>query len=339
MSTLPFDITGLNSVLGAYFRENSEEIITDLLYQPALNPEFNVWNIIDRVTIKDEKAWGLADFNPEVQDANLAFNAQSEIVTIDGRILKMRQMRSDFKIEPMRLYNSWLSHIATEGYHDGMSTGDLTVAMTAFGDWIIRNLVAKFYEKLYLQTSFLGAYTANFTGASAQSFNHAADGYATKIAAARTGAQIPAGQVVAVGSGSITNANAYDHFEALAEAMLEKFYYRNMFLVTSVSNGRNYDKGFKAAHPGANVNIHETYKRRTLQNSPKVSILPTPELGASDTSFIVPAGNMVFATDFDNAPPQLLTSVSDDPMVINCTLLYSCAFGFKREDLITANDL
>lgn len=337
MATLPFDVSALNTVLGAYFRENSETIIEDMIYTPDDNPEFNVWNITEKLIVKDEQSWGTADFDPEVQDANLAFDAQGNIITMDGRIIKMRYMRSDFKIEVRKLYNTWLGHIAQEGYHDAMSSGDLTVAMVAFGDWIINGLTKKHFEKLMLQTAFLGAYSANFDATPANSYNKAADGFRTIMDAARTAGTIPAGNVVAL-AGAVTSSNAYDHFEALGEALAEKFYYKPMYLVCSVNNARDYNKAFKTAHPGANVNIHDSYKRTVLQNSPMITILPTPELGASDTCFITPDKNLLFATEFGDRPPQLFTSVSDDPMVINATLLHGCAFGVKREDWITIND-
>lgn len=337
MATLPFNITDLNSTLGAYARENTQDIIMDILYSPSKSDKLTAWDLMERVVVKDERAWGVADFDPEVQEASLAFSDQGSIITVDGRTLKMRYMRSDFKIEVHKLYNSWLGYIEQEAYHNNFNVGDLTAAMVAFGEWIFTNTIAKFMEKFMLQTSFLGDYNAGFTAIVAESFNDAADGFVTLVKDAILAGDIPAGNVTAAG-GPITSSNAYAHYEALGESLDPKFYYDPMALFCAVKNSRNYNKNFKADNAGNNPLIHDSYKRVNLEEADNVMIVPAPEMGSVDTSFISPMRNMIWASNFDSMPPEIYTSVSEDPLVINCTLRYGAAFGFKRYDWIYAND-
>jgi len=338
MATLPFNITDLNSVLGAYARENTGDIVMDIIYDPSRSREsITAWDLMERVVVRDERAWATADFDPEVQEADLAFSDQGSIITVDGRILKMRYMRSDFKIEVHKLYNSWLSHVETESYHNRFDAGDLTAAMTAFGAWIFENTIKKFMEKFMLQTSFQGEYAAGFTAVAGQSFNDAADGFLKLVTDAITAVDIPAAQVVAAG-GPLTNLNSYGHYEDLGKAIPVNLYYEDMFLHAAVKNSRNYNANFKSANPGANRNIHDMYKRTALEDVENCVIVPTPEMGTRDTTFITPRNNMIWASNFDSMPPEIYTSVSDDPLVINCTLRYGAGFGFKRYDWIVAND-
>lgn len=337
MATLPFSITALNAVLGEYARDNTQDIVLDMLYNPMKSKKTTVWDLMTRVVVKDERAWAIADFDPEAQDAALAFNDQGTIITVDGRTLKMRYLRSDFKIEVHKLYNSWLGHIEQESYHNNFAIGDLTGAMVAFGEWIFTNTIAKFMEKFMLKASFLGDYTPGFTAIPASSFGQSVDGFVTLVKDAIVSGAIPAGNVTAAG-GALTSANTYAHYEALGESLDEKFYYDPMFLLCAVKNSRNYNKNFKASNAGNNPLIHDAYKRTILEEADHVSIIPTPEMGTVDTSFITNAGNMLWASNFDSMPPEIYTSVSDDPLVINCTLRYGAAFGFKREDWIYTND-
>jgi hypothetical protein len=337
MATLPFSIADLNAVLGAYAREHVKDIVLDMLYNPMKSEKTTAWNLMTRVVVKDERAWAIADFDPEVQDADLAFNDQGTIITVDGRILKMRYMRSDFKIEVHKLYNSWLGHIESEAYHNNIAIGDLTAAMVAFGEWIFKNSIAKFMEKFMLKASFLGVHTPGFTAIPAESFGQSVDGFVTLVKDAIISGAIPGGNVLAAG-GPLTSANTYAHYEALGESLDEKFYYDPMFLMAAVKNSRNYNKNFKSANAGNNPLIHDSYKRMQLEEADNVSIIPTPEMGSVDTSFITKANNMLWASNFDSMPPEIYTSVSDDPLVINATLRYGAGFGFLREDWVYTND-
>jgi hypothetical protein len=287
MANSPFDITALNAALGAYARDNTKEIVLDILYDPAKSKKATAWDLMSRYVVKDERAWAIAEFDPEVQEADLAFSAQGDTITVDGKTLKMRYMRHDFQINVHGLYNVWLGHIEQETYHNNFDVGDMTAAMTAFGEWIFTNNIKKFIEKFMLKTSFLGEYNAAYTNAPAESFNHAADGFVTLVKAHILSGAIPAGNVVAAG-GALTSSNTYAHYEALGEAQDVKFTNEDLFLLCAKKNSRNYNKNFKADNAGNNPLIHDGYKRVALEEEDNVAIIPTPEMGSVDTSFITP---------------------------------------------------
>lgn len=334
--SFPFDVTALNAALGAYARDNSKQIFMDAIYEPSESKKTTVWDLMSKVVVWDELAYGTADFEPEVQDAANNFNAQGDFITIGGQTLKMRYMRSDFQIKYRGLYNTWLNHIEQESYKNRIKKGDIKAAEMAFGKWIFENMAKKFMEKFRLQTSFLGEYNAAYT--TANSFDHAADGILKQVTDAITSGDIPAGNVTSV-VGPLALANTFDHYEAMGEALPPKFYNKPMCLLASVKNSRFYNKGYKAANGGNNVNIYDAYKRVELEEADNVKIIPVPEMGTRDTSLITPPDNMIWATNFDSKPPEILTSPSGDPMIINCTLLYGAAFGFKRIDHVYPNDL
>lgn len=333
--SLPFDISNLNSVLGAYFRENSGDIFLDAIYKPEDSDKTTVWDLMEKVVIKDERAYATADFDPEAQDADNAYSAQGNAIVVNGRILKMRYLRSDFKIEVLKLWKSWLGHVEQESYHNQIEMGDLKAVQVAFGRWIVEGMVEKIIEKFRLQTSFQGVHVPGFDDTA--SFPSAANGYLKVIADAITALDIPASQVIAAG-GPITSANAFTHMEAIGEAISEKFYYKNMVMMAAVKNSRNYDKAFKAANPGANPQIYGGYKRTQLESADNVSIIPVPEMQTSDRIFATSPMNFLWGTNFDSMPPEIYTSVAEDPLVINVTIRYGGAFGFKRIDHIWTND-
>lgn len=339
MATTPFDISDLNTVLGAYFREHTATIIQERLYRPgAFAPDRpSLWDLVDRTAIWDEKAWGEADFDINVQDADNAYNSQGNVVTIRGRTAKVSNMRSDFPIEWRKAYGSWLNHVAKQSYQDTRNMASLSAALDAFAEFLFNGVIDKFFEKFWLQTSMQGVKVAGFSNA--QSFPSAADGWIKVLKDAITATQIPANQVVAVGGASVDNTNAYAHFENIGKAGPEKLDGLDLFLFSSVGNTDDYNAGFKAGNPGANQNIHDAYQRVRLEDRPNVAIIPTREMGTVDTTFMTTKDNLIFGTNFDSAPPQIFTSVGDDPLVINCSLLYSAAFAVNRYDEVVINDL
>jgi hypothetical protein len=46
----------------------------------------------------------------------------------------------------------------------------------------------------------------------------------------------------------------------------------------------------------------------------------------------------MWASNFDSMPPEIYTSVSNDPLVINATLRYGAGFAFKNPKWVYAND-
>ena len=115
---------------------------------------------------------------------------------------------------------------------------------------------------------------------------------------------------------------------------------QDLFLLTRVGNADDYNDDFKAGNPGANRLIHDSFDRVRLENRSNIAIIPTREMGdTADTSFITPSGNLGMGVDFVGQGPQVFTSPSSDPLVINCTLLMGVSYFIKRYDLITANDL
>lgn len=344
MANTPFNVTELGAVLGPYCRKNTGLVIGEKLYRPgSFDPSRpTAMQIADKWEVHDEAGWATADFDPEVQDADNNFSAQGDIVTVRGHKLKVSYMRSDFKIHYRKLYNTWLAHIAKQSYSDTRALGSLRAVMLAFSDFIFNGVIDKFLEKFYLRTTFQAEALAGFGytdpgNGNKWSYDAAADGWNKVLKDLIASGAVPASQVVASG-GPLTVANTYDHFEALGLAIPPKLYAQELFKITSVKNSDNYNMGFKADNPGANPLIHNAYKRRRLENRESVAILPTPEMGGVDTTFMTTRENMIFATNYVDAPPEILTSVSEDPLYINVSLLFSCAMGFKRADEIIAND-
>lgn len=339
MATTPFNVTDLNSVLGAYAREHTAMLIEDRLYNPgnAAPDRPGLWDLVESTPVWDESAWGEASFDIEVQDANNAYAAQGDVASFNGRILKNRHMRADFQIHWRKAFGTWLNHIRKQNYQDTRNLASLSASMDAFSAWLFNGVIDKFFQKLYLQTSMQGEYAASYT--TATSFSDAADGWLKVLADAVAAGDIPAAQQVAVGGVSIDNTNAYAHFEALGKAAPLELDGLDQFLFTSVGNVDDYNANFKTANAGNNARIHDSYKRYALEDRPNVVVIPTRELGTVDTSFITTRDNLLFGTDFGNNPPQIFTTVAADPLIINCTMLYGASFGVKRFKDIVINDL
>lgn len=330
---MAFDITALNAALGAYARENSRQIFMDAIYSPVENPETTVWDILQKVVIMDEQAYGLADFDLEVMEAADSFTSQGDVVTIDGGIFKLRKMDSSFNLPVYSLYKTWMQHIYTEAFQNNLDTGDIKAGMLSFSSWLFDNIIKKFMEKFMLLSSFQGEYTPGFDYVA--SFGSAVDGFNKIVIDARTAGDIPAAQVVA--TGAITSANAYDSLEDMGKAIPTKLLYKDHFLFSNIATSDNYNIDYRATHGGNNPLIYDKYKRRRLDDRERVSILPTPEMGDAGLVFTSPPNNMFWFSDFDRNEPQILTAVAE-PKIIKVTMSYAAAFGFKRKDHIVCND-
>lgn len=339
MSTAPFTVTDLNATLGAYFREHSPMLMEQKVYQPgAFDPARpQLRDIVEREIIWDEKAWGEITFSLNVQDADNNFDDQGDVVEVKGRLMKAFRMRSDFKLKWAGIYRTWLNHIRKTGYTDTRAQGSLRMQMIAFADNIMRGLLAQHEKNLWLKTAMKGEHVSGHTYV--QSYGAAADGWAKLIRDAVTAGLIPANQVVAAG-GALTAANTYDHYEDMGLAITADMDGDSeLFLISATENTDNYNKGFKAGNPGANQLIHDKYKRTRLENRSQTAITPCRELDGEDLSIITPRGGLIYAKNFANEQPQILTSVAEDPTVINVTLIDTVVFGIARHDYLIVNDL
>lgn len=331
---MAFDISALNTAMGAYCRENSQRIFMDAIYKPedANHPTF--WGQVEKVVIKDEYAVGLADFDIEVEEASDSYTSQGDIVTVSGKNHKLRKMDASFDLPVYSLYQSWLQHIYQEARQDNLNTGDVKAGMLSFAAWLFENARDKFIEKFKLLASFQGVYSAGYSYGTG-SFGASMDGYNKQVADARTAVEIPAAQVAA--TGVITSSNAYDSFEAMGKLIPVKNLYKEHLILSSVNNTDNYNIDYRTTHGGNNPRIYDAYKRPRLDDREKVSIIPVPEMGSSGRVFITPVNNMFWFSDFNNHAPQILTAVAD-PKVIKVTMSYAAAVGFKRIDHLVVND-
>lgn len=330
---MAFDISALNTAMGAYARENSKRIFMDAIYKPedADHPTF--WGQVEKVVIKDEYSVGLADFDIEVMEGSDTYTSQGDIVTVNGKNHKLRNMDASFDLPVYSLHKTWLQHIYNEARQDNLNTGDVKAGMLSFAGWLFENARDKFIEKFQLLSSFQGVYSASYNYAA--SFGAAIDGYNKQVSDARTAVDIPASQVVA--TGAITSANAYDSFEDMGKAIPYKNMYRDHLLLCSVDNADNYNIDYRSTHGGNNPKIYDKYKRPRLDDRQKVSVIPVPEMGSTGIAYITPVNNMFWFSDFDNYAPQILTAVAD-PKVIKVTMSYAAAVGFKRIDHLVVND-
>lgn len=335
-ATAPFNTADMDAILGNYFREHTTRLMLQQFYQPGqFKPnQPDLYSLLEMEPVWDEKTWGEVTYSMNVQDADNSYNDQGDVVELNGRIMKVFRMRSDFKLKWRGLYRKWMNHITQQGFTNTWGTGQITAQALAFADNVLQGLVQVHNQNLRLRTAMKGQHVNNFVYA--QSYGAAADGINKLIRDAILAGLIPANQVVASG-GALGPANTYDHFEAMGKATTPQMDGRDLFLITATENSDNYNDGFQAAHPGANERIHDSYDRVRLKARSNVAITPTREADGEDLSFIMPRGAIMMGKNFGDAPPEILTAV-DDPETIKVSLFDSIVFAIARHDYLVVND-
>lgn len=194
------DLTALNSNLGAYCRENKDQIFADMLL--GLEDALSKTGITVLDNIKDELVLPNVMVGDLVRPGDYEnFNAGSNKIKFNNRKLKVRPFKADLLIYPQQFEASWLTHIRK-------SKGTYTADNFPFYEFLMNKIVQKIQRELRFAV-FQGVYNGSGSG-----WADICDGLLKKIAD-----DVIAGNIIEVNTGVVTASNVLQCIEDTVRAM------------------------------------------------------------------------------------------------------------------------
>jgi len=195
-----FDISALNTALGAYFRKDKDVLISEMLLGMGIEDRMEVWD-----DVKDEVPLPNLGIDDLVKPANnTTFTGTASSLNFGARILKARRWKVDLLLVPGDLEKSWLGSKMKKG------TSNVDVP---FEQFIMDYIIAKVQENIRLKALYKGVYNAAGTTPT-----DIMDGLLTLITA-----EITATTVVPIVTGAITSANVIDKLELVYDGLGEAY--------------------------------------------------------------------------------------------------------------------
>lgn len=324
----------LASDLGAYAEDKLSEVFEAEFYGVGTregDQPITLLDIIERVNLNGSRyPVSRADVDVKVKEASATFSAQDDVVTFNGSAYDLRYMEHEGTLHIDWIQETYLQHIAQLTMVGGRMITENDVPMGAF---LIDLIVKKFIDNFLRQALMKGVYSASF--AYVDSFPSAVDGLVKVIEDAVTAGDIA--NVVTTGTITDLASDAYDDFELMGEAIPAELLGTDMFLITNHALKDLYDEEYAATFGGANVQIHEQYKRRRLRKRSRVSIIPAPEMDSENKLILTTRNNLMWITDFQNFAPEIRFAAAD-PKNISYSMKFASAFGIKRYEQVIVND-
>lgn len=272
------DTTELTSVLGDYYRENRDIMISKLLLDPSMSDKFAVY---DNVT--DELALPNLAINDIIKPGVVkTFAATASALDFGARILKVRDIKYDLMIVPTDLHKKWLAYNRmnrrTEGSHDPFEI--------PFEEYILNYIMGSAREQLYLKGIFNGTYNAAGTTPAATM-----TGFATLVTDL-----ITATTITPVSIANPTSTNIIDVVEAVYDGLDEA--YKNvptqMFANPTLFN--YYVRKYRLDY-GANQDYEGMKNGRVMIDGTSCELVREAGLGASNRLICGPKDNFIYGCD------------------------------------------
>lgn len=336
-----YNITDLNTALGAYTKEHSADVFRKKIYNPrgVGNQSPLIWtDILAPVFLEDEESFQRLDLDLQVRQAAATVAHQSDdAIKLSGEFRKVYDAQTIFKFSPYTLENTAVSHYyrASRKDREMPVLGDVEFVPALF-DYIVQSWMDK-YTRISL---IKGNYKANFAygadtaaEASGDSWWGATDGLLTKVTDQITASKIT--NVVA--TTALTSSNAFDKLEAVGRAIPSHLEYEEMFMLVSRQVHDWYNADRAATYPGQNVQLHPTYFQRTLMDRPQVTMIPVPEFGTSHRVIITTRDNIELLADYRKGGPQMkYMPINTEEIEVN--IRYSGGLSFRRYDELVVSD-
>lgn len=240
-----FDLTDLGTALGAKCQDDT--VKTGFLSAMMFNPSFEnkvtvLTGVIDEIPLPNMV---FADPSAPMADAeNITY--KTGIITADADILKVKDCIIATKINPWKLWPTYMGQMAKEAYK-AKQLGKDFFAMP-FEDFVLQKLKEKASEQFYLKALFLGV--RNNAGTSSSDLF---DGFNKKITD-----RIAATRLTPETTGVINSSNVVASLKAVARAQSE-------------------------ANQGQTTNIHVNSNIFDMY-ADKLSILTNPAMVATDVA-------------------------------------------------------
>jgi hypothetical protein len=270
------NITSLNSTLGAYARQNQNDIFHKILKESTKSLFTQFAGAIDQLPLTRLRT--ASTLKPYA--AGGAFTAAADALVLSARILNVRRCSFDLSIVPLDLYNSWLGQLAGAPPNSPFDIPFEQFLMDAIAKQVIDDLETAVWT---------GTYNGSGTTPAATM-----DGLLTLVTAAITALEIPAINVYA--GAAITSANALDQVKGIRALIAPQYRTKDLVCLMAVENVDNYLDDYQASV--GSVVYNKSYDQIFVEGT-RAQVIGVPAMTGSDRVIFTPKENLVFGYDVE----------------------------------------
>lgn len=304
---MSFDLSQLNTDLGAYARVNTRQIVRRAIYnhlRASDDQPIGLHDILRYRFMKDQEAFQRMDLTVDIRESDTNVTEQTDpVINLSGAVRSIKDFEHISRFNPYALENTYADHLRdmTRKFRDEPELADVE-----FVNWLFDEIIGRFIESLMTISLISGEYSASF--GYAQSWANAFDGILKVV-----NNHIDSGEITnVVTTGTITNANAYAELEKVGNAQPNYLRGQDLFLICSLQVAQWYNYDYRDTWPGQNPSIHPTYQRFRLEDSPNVTIVPVPEMNGQPTvTILTPANNFNLNNDYRSTNQQGMDGSSE----------------------------
>ncbi|SKD10097.1 hypothetical protein SAMN05660461_5997 [Chitinophaga ginsengisegetis] len=296
-----FNTTALAALLGAYCRDNKEELYTRIVLGlfddvPWMKNNVAGHGILDRFTfmegVTDEVPLPRMDVSeivkPGHQPGDATFTGSPDKIKFAARVLKVRDWSVDLVLDPKYLEKTWLAMNKQLGSWAGKFTKAPAFGNIQPEEFMIKAVIKAAHRDIRMKALFGGVYNAA-GNASADIVN----GWFKLTADA-----ITAGELAPTVTGAITSANVEDKLLMVYDSLSEEFKADETQMLVNATIFDWYARKNKPTIvkdpgiPGQQPGMGRMYLYGT-----NCELKREPGAGASQRVICTPVANMVFGMD------------------------------------------
>jgi hypothetical protein len=249
-----------------------------------------------------------------------AWNPLTNKLDFVTRILKVRECKVDLQIFAQKLYKTYLGTISA-------SKGTSTPYELPFEAFIMDFIAQKAQNNIYLKALWKGIYDANgSTPASTM------DGFRTLIKAAQIAGDIPSTNIVA--TGTISNSNAVDKFELVANNIPDEYAHSELMVYVSPTLARYYNEDYRTSY--GTLNYNKEFNKHYMDGFPNATIVSEPAMAGLDLVLITPKENMCIGMDLEGNLDNI--EIEKNHRALDIMMDFKIAPQFAIAELMWMND-
>ena len=278
--------------------------------------------------IRDRGLLVSAEFIDSFKAASDTFAGQNAM-TLRTRYATFTEGDIDLKITYEDIKKAYRTYL---GWVMEPSRTEAEVRDNPFELFFVRRIIAAHFQFVRLKTAWKGVFNPTPVGS-----ENIADGFLKKFAIGRAaGGDIKSSHVHTAPAGGITDANAYDEVNAVAQLLSDT----RPDLLTIPTNfylsQNNYDKYRKARRALYPTHVSPSEKPTVLDDFTNISFVVDPGLAGKDTMAITPKENLKFIAN--EAPGVYSISVVKQVKHWEVSIRVSVGFDYATPELLFLND-
>lgn len=315
------NLTDLNNALGAYCRQNKQQLYSEVLLQQDFEKRFSVMaGIKDQVPLP--RLW-MSNITQPLDYVN--FNPSTPALNFDARILQVRPVKADIRIYPQELYTTWLGQLAAPGAAPKL-------ILEAF---LMQEIAKKAREENHLQAVYKGIYNQ---GGSAPGDVY--DGFLRIIEQEITAGNIDTALNNLVVTGTPTPANIIQVVEDIYDKLGDQYKLVPTQMLMSPTNYFMYERAYRTLY-GQNQN----YRGMTEALAPGVyidgtmcQIIPEPGMTGSNRIICTIRENMCYGVDLGTDLSNPRSEVNHRALDIMMDYRVGVQFRQLKNGVLVVND-